>query len=61
MTYGEQLQKLIDMADDIIYELDLFLGPDTKERKIWYWCNADRRPVFNKPEDDNSPLLEDLM
>jgi hypothetical protein len=56
MTYGEQLQKLIDMADDAIYELDLFLGPDTKERKIWYWCNADRRP-----DVDESPLLEDLM
>ena len=48
-----KIEELIDLADNSIHELDLFLGPDTIEKQIWQYCNADRRP------EGEGPTLED--
>ena len=55
MTYKQKLDAMEQEINDAIHELDLFLGPETPERLIWEWCNADRRP------SGNGPLLEVLM
>lgn len=50
-----EIERLIELANDAIHELDLFLGPDTIEKQIWQYCNADRRP------DGEGPTLEDSI
>jgi len=50
-----EIEKLIELADDAIHELDLFLGPNTIEKQIWQYCNADRRPA------GDGPTLEDAI
>jgi hypothetical protein len=49
-----KIEELIELADNAIHELDLFLGPDTIEKQIWQYCDADRRP------EGEGPTVEEL-
>ena len=50
-----KIEELIELADNAIHELDLFLGPDTIEKQIWQYCDADRRP------EGEGPTVEEAM